>query len=112
MAGPADSMKSQTFLRNMLGGKTGEPPPPEVLTWLHALAPYRQVNDLHHRIGQNAYDAAAGNHRHTGEDNSVPLFDDLDVIEGDLSTTAGLQTAVRKIAQLLAELGATNSTTN
>lgn len=88
-----------------------DPPAPGYITWLHSLAPYRDVNDLHHRIGTRPFDAAGGNHRHRGTDNSVALFEN-EIITGDLATAGGSRTALKKVISLLVQLGATDQTTN
>jgi hypothetical protein len=80
------------------------------VAWLHANAPYRSKTDLHHRVGVDAWEAAAGNHRHRGTD-SAPLFSSTDVITGDLSTTLGVRNALKQVIGLLVQLGATDNTT-
>jgi hypothetical protein len=112
MAAPDPLSDQQRLQKGDADAIKDTPPAPGYVTWLHSLAPYRGVNDLHHHIGKESFDAAAGSHRHrSGEQGSVPLFDG-DAIVGDLSTTAGLQTAVRAIARAMQILGMTNSTTN
>lgn len=88
-----------------------EPPTPQWVQWSHTFAPYRSKLDLHHRLGENSWDAASGTHRHRGGDDSVPLWDDV-TITGDLATMAGLRSAVKGILNALSELGVRDSTTN
>jgi len=108
MAGVADEQKRVGQLAAVSQGK---PPTTEIVTWFLINADTQSEKSPLHRLGITDHDAAKGNHKHRGTDSSQ-LFDSGDVITGDLSTLAGLQTAVRKIAALLAELGAVNQTTN
>ena len=87
------------------------PPSPSYVTWLHTMAPLNDPRDVHHRIGTNPWDAAAGNHRHTGADGSVELFTDDEIITGDLSTLVGLETAVKGILIALGRRGLVDQTT-
>lgn len=107
------SGSAEKFRQGLVDSTQEEPPAPAYITWLHSLAPYRNPTDLHHRLGTEGYDAAAGNHRHRGTDNSVPLFSGSDpAITGDLATAGGQLTALRGVIALLVRVGATNSTTN
>lgn len=88
------------------------PPSAAYIAWFMAEADTTSPSSVFHRLGFLENEAAPGNHLHDGR-NSAFLFDPAtDIINGDLATSNGLQTAVREIARLLALLGATNSTTN
>lgn len=94
------------------GDTTAETPPSSsYVTWLHLMAPTKEWTDVHHRIGDQPWDAAAGTHQHRGGDGSTPLFSSDEVVTGDLSTTFGLEQAVRGILAALARRGLTDQTT-
>jgi hypothetical protein len=86
------------------------PPSPNYITWMHTLAPTREWNDVHHRIGDQPWDAASGAHQHLGGDGSARLFSADEVVSGDLSTPLGLEQAVKGILIALARRGLTDST--
>ena len=83
------------------------PPPAKVLDWFHGNADTESPLGLHHRIGTGPGDAASGEHRHRGRD-SLPLFDETDVLTDISNTATGTQiaTAVNAINALLRQLGA------
>lgn len=108
MASVSEEQKKVAGSQISVGTK---PPLMEVVSWFLTNGDTQSTKSPLHRLGITEHDAASGNHRHRGVDSS-PLFTSADVISGDLATPAGLQTAVRKIAQLMAQLGATNNTTN
>jgi hypothetical protein len=87
------------------------PPAPSYITWLHTLAPTNSPNDVHHRLGTNPWDATPGPHQHLGTDGSVALFDEDEIVTGDLSNLGGLETAVKGILSALSRRGLTDQTT-
>lgn len=87
------------------------PPSPSYVTWMHLMAPTKEWTDVHHRIGDQPWDAASGTHKHRGGDGSVPLFDDTDTVSGDLSTLVGMETAVKGLLTILSRLGLNDQTT-
>jgi hypothetical protein len=56
--------KIELFRRGITGNTPEKPPASRYITWFHSQASYRSPTDLHHQIGKNAWDAAAGNHSH------------------------------------------------
>lgn len=108
MVGVAEEQKR---VADLAATSKSKPPTTEVITWFLINADTQSEKSPLHRLGITDHDAASGNHKHRGTD-SAQLFDSGDVIAGDLATLAGLQTAVRTIASMLAELGALNQTTN
>jgi len=53
------------LLRKGISGATTEKPPSaKYVEWFHAQAPTESKDSVHHRIGNNPWDAAAGNHTH------------------------------------------------
>lgn len=88
------------------------PPSPSYITWLHLLAPTREANDVHHRLGPQPWDAAKGDHQHIPGDGSVALFNETEVVTGDLATDAGQKQAIRGILAALARRGLIDQTTN
>lgn len=81
----AERQKEQTDLlwKGLTGGTTEKSPSSRYIEWLHSQAPYQSKDSLHHKIGNNAWDAAAGDHSHT-----VASLTDVDL--GTLATGKAL----------------------
>lgn len=92
---------------------TSKPPPTAAyVRWLLAAADTTDPTSPLHRIGINAFDAAAGNHNHQGT-NSKLLYDPTTaLIPGDLSTLVGVRNAVKAMIRLMVPNGAVDQTTN
>lgn len=78
-----------------------KPPSVKFLEWLHRNASTNRDVDVHHRIGQNEGDVAAGKHTHDGK-NSPYLFAGGDIPSDPAATTAALQAWAILINDLLA----------
>ena len=62
----AERQKEQTDLlwKGLTGGTTEKSPSSKYVEWLHSQAQSQTKDSLHHRIGNNPWDAAAGDHKH------------------------------------------------
>jgi hypothetical protein len=113
-AGPtrtASQIQEEKFKQGQVDTTSQTPPSAAYVTWLHTMAATRDKDDIHHRLGAAPWDAAGGNHQHLGSDNSGPLFDSTEEATGDLSTLAGLESAVKAILRAMVRRGYTDSTT-
>lgn len=60
-------------------GSTSQPSPSSrFVEWFHAQAPTQRADDLHHRIGLKAWEAAAGDHTHDGRNSQRIKFSDIE----------------------------------
>lgn len=110
--GPQGRVSAAQRFKDGANDTTAETPPsPSYVTWLHLMAPTNDPKDVHHRIGTNPWDAASGAHKHLGTDGSVQLFDPEEIVQGDLSTLFGLETAVKGILIALGRRGLVDQTT-
>lgn len=88
------------------------PPPAAFVQWLLAQGDVQSPKSPLHRLGTKEWDAAPGNHKHDGR-TSAYLFDPgSDIVEGDLSTAAGLRDAIKDILTALRKVGLNDQTTN
>lgn len=111
---PKEEGKPQKSGVSSTGKASGQPqvkqedpsPPTRVVDQFHKNAPVdTRPEDIHHRIGSGAAQAASGQHRHNGTDS--PLL-----LEGVILTgSRGGNAAVLSIVNALKKLGATDSTT-
>lgn len=88
------------------------PPSAAYVSWLLAQGDTRSPKSPLHRLGITEYDASPGNHKHDGRTSQFLFNPSSDIITGDLSTTAGLRTAVKGILTALKRVGITDATTN
>jgi hypothetical protein len=95
----------ELFRRGIAGNTPEKPPASRYINWFHSQAPYRAPTDLHHQLGRNSWDAAAGDHTHDGT-NSPLILEGL-TIEGARNTDAYRQS----VNALLVRLGAKDNTT-
>jgi hypothetical protein len=99
----AERQKEQTDLlwKGLTGGTTEKAPSSRYIEWLHSQAPYQSKDSLHHKIGNNSYDAAAGDHKHA-------LSELSDVNLGSLATGKALTwSGTQWVATIIAASGAT-----
>lgn len=89
---------------------TKTPPSAAYVGWLLSQGDVQSQSSPLHRLGTESYNASPGHHRHDGR-TSAFLFNKNDTILGDISTTAGQRTAIKKIIGLLVQLGASDGTT-
>lgn len=99
----AERQKEQTDLlwKGLTGGTTERAPSSRYIEWLHSQAPYQSKDSLHHKIGNNSWDAAAGDHSHKlGELSDVNL--------GSLATGKALTwSGTEWVATIIAASGST-----
>lgn len=99
----AERQKEQTDLlwKGLTGGTTEKAPSSRYVEWLHSQAPYQSKDSLHHKIGNNPWDAAAGDHSHK-------LSELSDVNLGSLATGKALTwSGTEWVATIIAASGAT-----
>lgn len=77
-----------------------KPPTVKFLEWLHRNASTTRDVDIHHRVGQNEGDVAAGKHNHDGK-NSPFLFAAADIPADPAATLPALQAWAIQINDLL-----------
>jgi len=66
----------------------------------------------HHTLGPNANQASPGDHAHDGSSSNYLFDPDVDIAAGDISTTAGLHTAMRAVLNAMKKIGLQDTTTN
>jgi hypothetical protein len=81
-----------------INGKT--PPSRKVVDWLHTQVSTEKDTDLHHRIGFGETDASRGDHDHDGE-NSMPLWDENEVVLNTLAGGATLGTVIDRVNEII-----------
>lgn len=99
----AERQKEQTDLlwKGLTGGTTEKAPSSRYVEWLHSQAPYQSRDALHHKIGNNSWDAAAGDHKHA-------LSDLSDVNLGSLAAGKALTwSGTEWVATIIAASGST-----
>lgn len=77
----------EMFRLGIVGNTPEKPPSSRYLDWFHGQASTRGPNDIHHRLGSNAWDAAPGDHTHS-VDEFLDVEQDVsyDVTGGALTT--------------------------
>lgn len=88
------------------------PPSAAYVRWFLAQGDTIDQTSPLHRLGPGPGDASPGNHKHDGRTSQYLFNPGSSVITGDLATTAGQRTAIKKIIGLLVQVGAVDSTTN
>lgn len=77
----------ESFRRGTADSTPERPPASRYIDWFHSQTSFRRPTDLHHQIGTNAWDAAAGNHTHDLSDLITFKPDEQFAVEGGTDGT-------------------------